>query len=202
MSEKVNIATKSQGFTLIELMVTLTVAAIVIGLAAPSFNGLIQRSRSTGEFNRFLGDIVFARSEAVKRSQAVVMCPTIDQSSCSGTNWDGGWLAFVDLDNDQTVDLADGEEIVRVGMSTKGNVDIASTDFVSSGSLSFSGDGKLEDGVAADIGRFVFCDDSGAQSAKGLTFSPFGQHRQMRDTDDDGVIDYQDGGTTNVTCPP
>lgn len=176
--------------TLVELMITIMLAGIVIGLAVPAFDGIIQRSRSTSEFNRFLGDMVFARSEAVKRSQVITMCPTTNQTACSGTDWDGGWLVRVGAAGD----------ILRVGMPTKGNVEIAASGFATNGLISFGSDGKLEDGVAADIGRFIFCDDAGASAAKGLTFSPFGQHRQMRDTNDDDIVDYEDSGTQNVSC--
>jgi type IV fimbrial biogenesis protein FimT len=178
-----------QGLTLIELMIGVLIVSIIVGLGVPAFDDLIQRSRSTSEYNRFVGDIVFARSEAVKRRAAVTLCASTDETNCAGTDWDGGWL----------VRIPGGGDILRVGSPTNG-VDIVASGFANNGSISFAGDGKLEDGVVANIGRFVFCDADGDTSAKGISFSPFGQHRQMRDTNADGIVDYDDGATQNVTC--
>lgn len=183
---------KSRGVTLIELMIVILIAGVLLGLGVPAFDDMIRSSRSTGEFNRFLGDIAFARSEAVTRNQPVVVCPTTNQSACNGTDWDGGWLVLI---NDGT------GEVVRVGAKAKGNINIASKDFASDGSITFGGDGKLEGGNPDDIGRFVICDEGGDKTAKGLAFSPFGQHRKLRDTDRDDIIDYDNGGSqTNVSC--
>lgn len=170
-------------------MMGILIVSVVLGLGIPAFDGLIQSGRSTSEYNRFVGDIVFARSEAVKRGTAVVLCASTDQTICAGSNWDGGWV----------VRVSGGGDVLRVGSPTNG-VDIVASGFANNGSISFGGDGRLESGVVANIGRFVFCDADGASSAKGISFSPFGQHRQMRDTNGDGIVDYVDGATQNVSC--
>ncbi|MCW8196100.1 prepilin-type N-terminal cleavage/methylation domain-containing protein [Proteobacteria bacterium 005FR1] len=180
---------KIQGLTLIELMVVVFIAAIVLGFAAPTFEGFIRSSRSTSEYNRFVGDLVFARSEAVKRGTDVIVCPTTDQTNCAGTNWDGGWL----------VRVAGGGDILRVGLATNG-IDIAASGFSNNGLITFDGEGKMENGVGANIGRFVLCDSHGNTTAKGISFSTFGQHRQMRDTNSDGIVDYNNGAVQNVSC--
>jgi type IV fimbrial biogenesis protein FimT len=180
---------KNQGLTLVELMVGVLLVAIILGLGVPAFDDLIQRGRSTSEYNRFVGDLVFARSEAVKRGTTVSLCAATSETTCGGTNWDGGWL----------VRIAGGGDILRVGTPTNG-IDIAASGFATNGVITFAADGKLENGVAANIGRFVFCDAGGDSTAKGISFSPFGQHRQMRDTNDDGIVDYNDGAVQNVSC--
>jgi len=83
----------TRGFTLIELMVTIAVLAIVIAIAAPSFTSVIQSNRSTALHHEVLGAIQTARSEAVKRRKDVVICRTEDQASCkNGADWSAGWL--------------------------------------------------------------------------------------------------------------
>lgn len=83
-----------KGFTLIELMVTLAVLAIVLSMAAPSFSSMLQDNRASALGSELQGALQFARSEAVKRRQSVVICRSnAAGSSCeNGTDWSGGWL--------------------------------------------------------------------------------------------------------------
>jgi type IV fimbrial biogenesis protein FimT len=62
------------GFTLIELMLTLTVAAVLMMIAAPSFREFLQNSRMSAQVNLFISDLNISRSEAVKRRTRVTMC--------------------------------------------------------------------------------------------------------------------------------
>lgn len=166
---------RTRGFTLIELMLTLLIAGVVLGLAVPSMGKMMERSQTTSTFNRLVGDLAFARSEAVKRGKSVVMCPSDNQSSCSGTDWSKGWLLFVDVNDNRAVNT--GEEILRVAEKVKTPNKVFARGFKKT-SLSFGGDGKLEKGVAGDIGRVVVCDSRGDAGAKALAFSPFGQYRE------------------------
>ncbi len=88
---------KNEGFTLIELIVTLAVAAIVLGIAIPSFNSSILNNKSAAlgaEFNTALN---LARSEAVKRSSRISICPSSDGANClTASDWAKGWMMFVD----------------------------------------------------------------------------------------------------------
>ncbi len=80
------------GFTLIELMVTVSVLAILLGIGVPSFRAMIEGNRITTVANDLVSGLQFARSEAVKRGANVTLCSTNDQSTCSGT-WVEGWVA-------------------------------------------------------------------------------------------------------------
>ncbi len=86
-----------RGFTLIELMVTLAVLAIVVAMAAPSFNSMIANNRSSGMATELTAALNFARSEAIKRVKPVSICPSSDGVAClTGADWPKGWLVFVD----------------------------------------------------------------------------------------------------------
>ncbi|KAA2283916.1 GspH/FimT family pseudopilin [Arenimonas fontis] len=80
-------ASRSGGFTLIELLVTVAVLAVVLGLAVPSFQGIIQRNRLTAAANELVAAVQLARAEAIRRNRQVVLCPTLDGAACSGSNW-------------------------------------------------------------------------------------------------------------------
>lgn len=89
------------GFTLIELMVTLAVAAILATLAAPSIRDFIVRSQMTNLGNEFTSTILKARNEAVNRNTCVTVCMSSSAANASpacttsGDDWQVGWIAFL-----------------------------------------------------------------------------------------------------------
>jgi len=91
---------KENGFTLIELIITLTVVGILTAIAVPAFRQFVESSRLTTATNDFIGDLSLARVEAMKRgtgSQTVV-CASSNGTSCTGSAWQAGWIIFVDAD--------------------------------------------------------------------------------------------------------
>lgn len=85
------------GFTLIELMVTIAIAAILAMAAAPSMRDFVIRNRSSAATNEFIGSVLRARTEAASRNSCVTMCISSNGSSCAGaaqTAWDSGWIVF------------------------------------------------------------------------------------------------------------
>ena len=86
--------TSNRGFTLLELLVTIAVAAILLAIAIPSYLGMVQRNTIAANANDLVGDFNYARSEAVTRGQPVNVCASSNQTSCGGGNWDEGWIIF------------------------------------------------------------------------------------------------------------
>ncbi len=82
-----------RGFTLLELMITVTIIAIITGLAIPSFSDTILKSRLTSQARDLLAGSLIARSEAIKRNQTVTLCASSNGNSCSGT-WANGWIVI------------------------------------------------------------------------------------------------------------
>lgn len=83
------------GFTLLELLVTLAVAAILVTIAIPSYRGLVQRNTVTAAVNDLVGDLNYARNEAVTRGQSVYLCQSNDQASCTNNeDWSQGWIVY------------------------------------------------------------------------------------------------------------
>lgn len=85
-----------RGFTLIELMTTIGIAAIVAAIAAPSFDKSIKNMRASAASDQLVTALSLARISAVKKAGYVTVCPTVDGSSCSGTDWTGGLLVTED----------------------------------------------------------------------------------------------------------
>ncbi len=103
---------KSYGFTLVELLITISIVAVLVTLAAPSVAGLVQSGNVASAVNTFLGDLRFTRSEAVRRGMPVVICrstaPEAATPQCAtdtaktGPGWTTGWIVFEDRDADAT----------------------------------------------------------------------------------------------------
>ena len=88
---------QQSGFTLIELMVTVSVAAVLLAIAAPSFSRLIAGNRITTQTNEFVGGMNLARAEAVRRGQGVsIRADIADVSGNLGIDFATGWTVFSD----------------------------------------------------------------------------------------------------------
>ncbi|WP_236585399.1 GspH/FimT family pseudopilin [Dyella sp. EPa41] len=86
---------RSAGVTLIELVVTIAVLAILATLAAPSFSGLMRRHRVSAAATALRADLVYAREEAVNRRAFVSVCASDTGSTCSGeAGYENGWLVY------------------------------------------------------------------------------------------------------------
>jgi type IV fimbrial biogenesis protein FimT len=97
-----------RGFTLTEMMVVIAIVAILMTIGVPSYRYISNSYRMTGEVNGLLGDAQFARSEAIKEGQQVILCTSTDGATCAGvTTWQVGWIVCVDLNNDNTCDNAE-----------------------------------------------------------------------------------------------
>lgn len=82
-----------RGFTLIELMVTVSVIAILAMVAVPSYNEAMLGSKLNTLANNFVASAHLARSEAIKRNTAVTLCASSDGSTCTaGASWHNGWV--------------------------------------------------------------------------------------------------------------
>jgi type IV fimbrial biogenesis protein FimT len=77
---KVNFTKKQLGFTLVELLITIAIAAILLGVALPSFNRTIDNSRLTAATNGIIGALNLARSEAIDLGNDVVVAISADAS--------------------------------------------------------------------------------------------------------------------------
>lgn len=94
---------RQHGFTMIELMVVIAIIAVLAGLAAPSFNPIIERWRVRSSTDTLQNSIFYARSEAIKRGGDVVMVRKAADGSCTSTgnnDWRCGWIVYHDANRD------------------------------------------------------------------------------------------------------
>ena len=104
------------GFTLIELMVTIGILAIVLSVGVPSYRGIIMDNRMASQANLFATSIKLARSNAVKFQRNGIVCSSANFDAavptCAASNdWSTGWIVWVDKDRDSATDA---NEIISV----------------------------------------------------------------------------------------
>jgi type IV fimbrial biogenesis protein FimT len=115
----------SRGVALIELLVTVSIVAIVLTLALPAFAKMVRDNRIAAASNTLLGTFQTARSEAVRRGHRVTVCVSTDHIACvdrdpppPGIGWHHGWLTFADTNGNTLLDP--DEEILAVGQRIDG----------------------------------------------------------------------------------
>ena len=154
------------GFTLIEMMVTLAVGIILLGAAAMSYFSMIGRGTRDAVLSELSFTLSLARSEAIKRSATVSICPSNDASTCSGA-WTDGWLMFVNTDADSPPVVDGGETVLRSFETGRSGYTLTASTSLQSG-VSFRGRG-----TPTAAGTLTVCADD-LTTATTLTLSPIG----------------------------
>jgi len=95
---------RSNGFTLVELMVTIAVLAILTAIAYPSFQSTIRSNRMATTANELMGALALARSEAIRGTHGGAVCASKDGTACDGATWADGWMVWNDTNGDGTYD--------------------------------------------------------------------------------------------------
>jgi len=109
-----------RGFTLVEAMVVIAILAVLVALAAPSFQRLVQRYQVRQAMGDFTAALYLARSEAIKRGGRVTMAKAA-AAGCTAAgvkDWHCGWEIFVDANENGTRD--DGDELLQAFGVLKG----------------------------------------------------------------------------------
>ncbi|WP_367605790.1 GspH/FimT family pseudopilin [Legionella sp. W05-934-2] len=159
------------GFTLVEMMITLVVAAILIGLAVPSYFNMVQNNHITATVNKLSASLNYARLEAIKRGEQVSVCAASSAAlNACGTNaqWAQGWVVFVDENDNNVIDV--GDTLIRVNEQLPPGITITTVSSV----VSYDGTGFLNSnatnftvsasGCTGDSGRQLAIAGSGRLS--------------------------------------
>ncbi|WP_146910609.1 GspH/FimT family pseudopilin [Arenimonas daejeonensis] len=138
---------RSAGFTLVELMITIAVLAVVLAVAVPSFQGVINRNRLVSAANEAVGVLQIARMEAIRRNARVEICPSTNGAACSGSNW-ARMIVRVASSGEVVRDV----QVVGQGISVKGSENAATNN-----RIAFSSDGfaRVGSGTATSGGLSV-----------------------------------------------
>lgn len=199
--------TKVKGFTLLEALVVLVIAAILVSIAVPSYNDSISKSKVNSPYKSLRSSIALAKTEAVSRNRQVVICASTDQASC-GTDWNKGWLVFVDTNKNKSYDAAgkDGalaDEIIGTGVQLSSGVELKLVDNAGNkaSKMIFTRQGY----ATGTSGDFIFCskyDENGADdslNSRAIIVLESGVVRMSTDGTDEGSV-HEDRNGKNISC--
>lgn len=106
---------RNRGFTLVELMIAITVLAVLAAIAFPNFQGTIRSNRVSTATNELIAALALARSEAIKNTRGAGVCPSDTGTGCGGA-WSQGWIVWSDANGNGAFDA--GETILRYGQAS------------------------------------------------------------------------------------
>jgi type IV fimbrial biogenesis protein FimT len=184
---------RTHGFSLIELLVVLALAAILLLLAVPGMRGFLAGVRLDAATTDFAGALALARSEAIRRGGRVAL-----RNTAGGGNWGGGWQAFVDSDSDGVPDAS--ETVLRRQAALPTPLTLyANANYTNY--IAFKADGTVN-----NVGSFIFCHDgvlvdAGQSRSRALIVSWAGRVRLAQDSDGDGLPEKDSGEITSCTSP-
>lgn len=196
---------REKGLTLVELIVTVVIAAILLTLAAPNLSSFLQRDRLGAQANELLADLAYARSEAIKRGAVVIVCKSDDATAADPTcnttvadPWTKGRVIFIDnvtVNNDPD----DGEVLrIRQGLDgAEGNGNALHGDGTASGTaneIRFTALGMA--GPPSGNTQLVLCDNRGPGQALAVAIGPTGRARVT-----EHGKDYAGAALTAADCP-
>ena len=151
------------GFTLLELMITLAVAALLLSVGVPSFRGVVMDNRLVTDANLLVTSVKMARSAAVRHQRTATVCASANFDAavptCSAsTDWSAGWIVWVDKDRDAATDA---NEIISVfgpinSTSTLSSTSASAFSYDARGfALTGAGDLTLCDNRSGETGRLI-----------------------------------------------
>lgn len=193
------------GFTLLELMITIAIVGILVGVAIPSFTSIITSNRLTAYANELVTTLNLARNEAVKRGISVTVRKVDDNSftnKSAGANWEDGWDIFTDADSDGNFET--GDVLIRTYDPLKFSYTLRGNNF--SNFIRFASSGQSNTN-----GSFVICDNSDgnnvpeANTSKLIIVNSVGRGRMGLDSNNDGIPNTDTTATaaSNITsCIP
>ncbi|MFC4701857.1 GspH/FimT family pseudopilin [Glaciecola siphonariae] len=180
---------RQRGVTLLEMLITLAIAAIILTLVAPNIQSILTRNKITAEINEMSGLLQFARFTAIDEQTNTIVCPTSDFLACTN-DWDSPKMVFIDDNANGTRDDAD-EPLLLSSQS----ISATNTMTSSENSIVF-----FDSGAASAAAEITICPNSNdATFARALLVSLQGRTRVAVDNNNDGVVEIASGAA--ISCP-
>ena len=170
------------GISIVELVVSLAVVAILATTGVPAFSSFVQSNRLNESSFDVLATINLARTEAVKRRTRVLLCrsadPTLPTPSCGGSanTWTTGWLVFASGDSNSTYE-AGTDTLLGIGLVDSSNVTVI-TNGTSNNNLEYNSDGTTNEG--GGTARFALCDKRGRAQGRQINIPPHGRPKFVK----------------------
>ena len=159
---------QTRGYTIYEILVTLTLTIVIVGISIPLFEKTVARSHQRVELDTLFSAIHLARKESILKRRVISICPSIDFQRCgSRLDWSQGWIMFENADRDSPPRVDAGEDILmRHQVSENIKLLVNRSAFTLRATF-----------LRATNGTFVVCDRSNRVPPKALVVSYTGRPR-------------------------
>jgi len=167
---------RNSGFTLIELIVVMALAAILLTVGVPVFRDFIRGQRIITQTNELIGALNLARSEAIKRGVRVVICRTAGADCATDATgiWEKGWMIYADNNRNGARDAS--EPILRAGQQAGGKITIR-TGGAFTRWIAYQPGGFSVGNTHLGNGTFRICDSRGVDQARFVAINTAGRAR-------------------------
>ncbi len=188
---------RQQGLTLIELLTTMSIVAILAVVAIPSFKTMTGQNRMVQSLNDLVADLQYARSEAIKRGRDVIVCPANRHfNNCrNSSDWSNGWI--VRDPGDSSVTPAISAKVLRIHEALQDGDSMMETDRRSgdaAGRIAFN-----RNGFSSNARTIQICPpDNSASAARAVVISSTGHIRTGYDSNDNGIVET--GSGDDIAC--
>ena len=184
---------KCKGFTLIELMVSVSILALLSIIALPTFNHLIIQTRVDSEITQLHRLLLTARNFSINSSFIVTVCP-LDNTNVCTTNWQNEISVFTDFDSDKVYEPLLDEKIIRVKKAIK--IGDTLEYGIGRNGVIYAPTGRLA-GWGSN-GTFKYCPENESEYSRGIRIAVSGRLYLSTDFDNDGRDELRD--RTEITC--
>jgi type IV fimbrial biogenesis protein FimT len=181
------IVEQQKGVTLVELMITVSIVAIILTFVGPSIQSILIKNRVVAEINETSSLIQYARHHAIDEQALVVVCPSTDYSACS-KDWNNPKIVFIDED-DNAIRSSTEALLVTIGATSATSLMTNTTDIIK-----FTGTGE-----ANETTEILLCHKDGrAEYARSLSVTLQGRVKMSTDSDKNGINENSSG--TELSC--
>jgi len=168
LSTRINTLTKlNKGFTIIELMVTVSILAILVTIATPNLNEFLVKMRVDNELSEMHRLLLTARNSAVNTGLNTTVCPLNEGLTCTN-NWEGTISVFTNTT--ATTNIMDGTDIlIKIKEPVRANDRL---ELAAAGAIIYSPSGRTLNNIANQL---IYCPNGDLQKSNGIDISILGR---------------------------
>jgi len=179
-----------KGFTLIELVVTVSILSILATIAVPNFNEFIIKMRVDNEISQLYRMLLITRNTAINSGHKTILCPLNNNFECT-TQWQNELSVFIDVNNNKMLDVDEKVSRVREAITTGDKLVYGKY----RNKITFKPTGQLS-GLAN--GTFRYCPQRYKNNARGIVVARSGRVYQSSDVNNDGIDENR--GNKKIEC--
>ncbi|MCO4799273.1 MAG: GspH/FimT family pseudopilin [Colwelliaceae bacterium] len=183
------LAFKHQGFTLVELLISISILAVIMAVALPNLSSYLVKSRVDNEISELHRLILTARNTAINSGKNVTLCPLSAANTC-GTDWQNELSVFNNTADETKFDPVN-EQIIKV----RAKINTLDTLKLNQNALVYSPTGRL---LSGSNSVFTYCPKDHSDYARGIDISLSGRVYASQDTDNDDKDEDRSGN--EFTC--